>query len=46
MANMEDVAVVDLDIGDLKLCNAIDDDAARVVLLSSGFCVEARAVKQ
>lgn len=46
MTDMEDIAVVDLDIGDLKLCNTIDDDAARIVLLSSRLCIEARAIKE
>ena len=46
MANVEHVAVVDLYVRNLELRNAIDDDAARVVLLTTRLCIEARAIEE
>ena len=31
---------------DLELGNTIDDDAARVVLLTTRLCIEARAIEE
>ena len=46
MTGVKDVAVVDLDVRDLKLRNTINDDAACVGRLASGLRVEAGAVKE
>ena len=46
MTSVKDVAVVDLDVRDLKLGNTINDDAAYVVLLATGLRVEAGAVEE
>ena len=46
MTGVKDVAVVDVDVRDLKLRNTINDDAACVVLLATGLRVEAGAVEE
>ena len=46
VTGVKDVAVVDLDVRDLKLGNTINDDAACVVLLATGLRVEAGAVEE
>ena len=45
-ADMQHIAIEDLNIRDLELRNTIDDDATSVVFLSTRFCVEACAIKK
>lgn len=46
VTDVEHIAIVNLDVRDFELGDAVDNDATRVVLLATRLCIEARAVKE
>jgi hypothetical protein len=46
MSDMQNISIKHLHVGNLEVCDAINDNVASIVLLTTRFGVEARAVKE
>jgi hypothetical protein len=46
MPDVKNISVENLNVSHLEVCDAIDDNIAGIIFLSTRFCVETRAVEK